>query len=460
MKRNISFSIIIISLLHHFAFAQLNVDTTIKPDYLIDTILAGRGIRMGNIKCTSDKRSVGYYTCPPNKTGLVSGVLLSTGYAAAAAGPNTSPGTTGMMFRPGKKWKGDKDLNRLAKGLKTYDVTTIEFDFIPLNNRVVFEYSFGSEEYKEYVGSQFNDVFGFFVTGPGMKKKNVALLPGSNRFVAINNVNQNLNKTLFVDNDPFINNKLFKNVKEKPKLSFWQKLSTLFSRRTKQGDSILYFTNTLKMNKLDQKVFSTFQYDGFTKKMKVQFYAVPYEKYHIKISIADVGDAAFDSGVFLEEKSFISFKDTTQPKFADYPDKSASFSFDSLFAGFKSKPAPPLDKKEYDLFEKTLVFFGSDSYEIPDTCKGKLSALSEWLKKHPDLNLSLTGFADNTGNAEKNKALSEKRANAVMNFLIFNGVKADRLEYIGNSSEDPIGDNKTPEGRALNRRVEIDVDDE
>lgn len=440
--------------------AQLKIDTTISPEELIDKILVGKGMRVGNIKCSKDKRATGYYSCPVNKTGLKSGILLTTGLATNAVGPNTSPGITGAISPRLNKWKGDKDLNRLAKGLKTYDITTIEFDFVPLNNRVTFEYSFGSEEYKEYVGSAYNDVFGFFVTGPGMKKKNVAVLPRDRKFVAINNVNQNVNKNLFIDNDPFINNKLFKSAGPKPQLSFWQKVATLFSRRTKQGDSVLYFTNSFKKTFLDETVFTTFQYDGFTKKMKVEFFAVPYQKYHIKISIGDVGDNAFDSGVFLEEKSFISVKDTTQPKFVDYPDKSATFSFDSLFSGAVAKPLPPEEKKVYDSFEKTLVFFGSDSYEIPDSCKARIKNLAEWLKKHPTLNLSLTGFTDNTGNPEKNKLLSEKRATSVMRFLTENGVAAERLEYIGSSSDDPIGDNKTPEGRALNRRVEIELDEE
>jgi len=440
--------------------AQLSIDTTISPEALIDKILVGKGMRVGNIKYSKDKRTTGYYSCPANKTGLKSGILLSTGLAANAAGPNTSPGVTGIISPRLNKWKGDKDLNRLAKGLKTYDITTIEFDFVPLNNKVTFEYSFGSEEYKEYVGSPYNDVFGFFVSGPGMKKKNVALLPRDRKFVAIDNVNQNVNKNLFIDNDPFINNKLFKSAGPKPKLSFWQKVGTLFSRRTRQGDSVLYFTNSFKKTFLDETVFSTFQYDGFTKKMKVEFYAVPYQKYHIKISIGDVGDNAFDSGVFLEERSFISVKDSTQPKFVDYADRSATFSFDSLFSGAAPKPLPPEEKKIYDSFEKTLVFFGSDSYEIPDSCKARMQHLAEWLKKHPTLNLSLTGFTDNTGNPEKNKQLSEKRAASVMRFLTENGVAAERLEYIGSSADDPIGDNKTPEGRALNRRVEIELDEE
>ena len=443
------------------ASAQMTIDTSISVETLVDKILVGNGIRVGNIKCHTASRAIGYFKCPNNKIGIKSGLLLATGFATNAIGPNTSPGMTSVLANYTRKWKGDKDLNRLAKGLKAYDITTIEFDFVPLNNKVTFEYSFGSEEYKEYVGSRFNDVFGFFVSGPDIKKKNVALLPNDKKFVAINNINQKLNKHLFVDNDPFINKTLFKSVNYKPKISFWQKVtSALFSKRTTQGDSVLYYTNKFKTTFLDETVFKTFQYDGFTKKMKVEFYATPYQKYHIKISIGDVGDMAFDSGVFIEEKSFISTKDTTQLKFIDYVDKSPYFKFDSIFGNNKEKFIPIEEKENYEVFEKTIVYFGIDSYEISDSCKSKLNDLAGLLRKHPEFNLTLTGFTDNTGNDKKNKTLSEKRATSIMYYLTAQGVDRSRLEYAGKSSDDPIGDNKTNEGRALNRRVEIDLTEE
>ena len=232
------------------------------------------------------------------------------------------------------------------------------------------------------------------------------------------------------------------------------------AKRTTQGDSVLYYTNKFKTAFLDETVFKTFQYDGFTKKMKVEFYATPYQKYHIKISIGDVGDMAFDSGVFIEEKSFISSKDTTQPKFIDYIDKSLYFKFDSIFGNNKEKYIPIEEKENYEVFEKTILYFGTDSYEISDSCKNKLNDLAGLLRKHHEFNLTLTGFTDNTGNDKKNKTLSEKRATSLIYYLTAQGVDRSRLEYVGKSSDDPIGDNRTPEGRALNRRVEIDLTEE
>ncbi|MBP7808289.1 MAG: OmpA family protein [Bacteroidia bacterium] len=438
-------------------FSQLTVDTTLSVEYLVDKILVGNGIRMGNIQCKTDKQAIGYFKCPDNKIGIKSGLIIASGQAANAVGPNNSPGsTTFLRLIKKKRMRIDKDIRKISHGSRLYDISIIEFDFIPLYNKVVFEYSFGSEEYKEYVGSQFNDVFGFFVSGPEMKQKNVALLPNDKNAVTINNVNQKKNKIYFIDNDPFLNNKLFKSVSFKPRLSFWQKLSTLFSKKTKQGDSVLFYTKAFKSG-LDPTLLKTFQYDGFTKKMKVIFFATPYEKYHIKIAIADAGDAAFDSGVFLEEKSFVSFTDSLDPNYLAVKKKKSYTNFDSIFGN--NKVIPILEPENYEVFENTIINFGSDSFIIPDSCKKKLDDLAAFMRKNQKLTFSITGYTDNTGKEKKNKELSEKRAASVMYYLTERGVERQRLNYLGYSSDNPIGDNKTEQGKAVNRRVEIELDE-
>ena len=452
-------AIYLVLLVNLCAKAQMTIDTTISIETLVDKIIVGKGIRVGNIKSNANKKALGYYTCPTNKIGIKSGLLLSTGFATDAIGPNFSPAITGFLNPKNKKWKGDKDLKKLAKGIKAYDISTIEFDFIPLHNKVSFEYSFGSEEFKEYVGSRYNDVFGFFVSGPKMKKKNVALLPHDKKCVAINNVNHKVNKHLFINNDPFVNTTIFKNIPVKPKIHWWQKIANrFFNKKVEQNNVDIYYTKKFKNSYIDETVSATFQYDGFTKKLFVEFYAIPYQKYHIKITIGDVGDEAFDSGVFIEEQSFTSYKDSLQPKFKPYLDKSNYFNFDSLFN--LGNISPSEEKENFEDFEKTIVYFEVNSYEIADTSKFKLDQLAKMLIENKEYSLSLTGFTDNTGNHKKNQQLSEKRALALMYYLTLKGVERKRLSYLGKSSEDPIGDNKTTQGRALNRRVEIDLYEE
>ncbi len=437
-------------------FSQLTVDTTLSVEYLVDKILVGNGIRMGNIQCKTDKQAIGYYKCPNNKIGIKSGLIIASGQAVNAIGPNNSPGSSTFLRQMKKKIRRDRDIYKIAHGSRLYDISILEFDFIPLHNKVVFEYSFGSEEYKEYVGSQFNDVFGFFVTGPEMKQKNVALLPLDKNAVTINNVNQNKNKSYFINNDPFLNNKLFKKVSYKPRLNFWQKISSLFSKKTKQGDSVLYYTKSFKGG-LDETLLKNFQYDGFTRKMKVVFFATPYEKYHIKIAIADAGDAAFDSGVFLEEKSFVSFTDSLDPNYLTAIKKKSYTNFDSIFGNYKVIPI--LEPENFEVFENTVVNFGSNSFVIPDSCKKKLDDLAAFMRKNKNLTFSITGYTDNTGKDKNNKELSEKRAASVMYYLTELGVERERLNYLGHSSDNPIGDNSSEQGKALNRRVEIELDE-
>ncbi|MBS1637292.1 MAG: choice-of-anchor L domain-containing protein [Bacteroidetes bacterium] len=430
--------------------AQLKIDTSQSADHLINQVFAGDGIRIGNITSSSNKKSIGSYQCPENKTGMASGLILSTGFATNAIGPNSSPGISSVLYPGPKKYKSDKSLVKLAMGSKVYDITYIEFDFIPLNNKVTFEYAFGSEEYKEYVGSPFNDVFGFFVTGGPMNQKNEALLPNDKKFVAINNINQKLNKQLYIDNDPFVNTYLFKSKnmgKEtehaksgaaktniKPTLGGRQNVQVTDSSSMagKAQDTALYYKATGKKY-LNENILKIFQYDGFTKKMKAQFYVVPYAKYHIKICIGDVDDQSFDSGVFLEAHSFSSVKDSTQKGFKNYKDLSATFPFDSIMKYQKvivrtdnlNEPA------HTELYEKTTVHFATNETTIPDTCTESLDELALILANNPKVQLNISGYGDHGGNINKNKFLCEQRAESVILYISKQGIYRERMHYTG-----------------------------
>jgi OOP family OmpA-OmpF porin len=86
---------------------------------------------------------------------------------------------------------------------------------------------------------------------------------------------------------------------------------------------------------------------------------------------------------------------------------------------------------------------------------GELESLTNMLLIREDLKIRLEGHTDNNGAEEYNLELSKNRVQAVKDFLVANGVAADRIDiqYYGESK--PIADNSTAEGRALNRRVEI-----
>ena len=83
--------------------------------------------------------------------------------------------------------------------------------------------------------------------------------------------------------------------------------------------------------------------------------------------------------------------------------------------------------------------------------------LASVLKTYPNIKVKVAGYTDNTGNADKNKTLSEARATSVMNHLVAKGIDAGRISAKGFGDANPVADNGTKEGRAENRRIEISV---
>ena len=89
--------------------------------------------------------------------------------------------------------------------------------------------------------------------------------------------------------------------------------------------------------------------------------------------------------------------------------------------------------------------------------KYELANVVEAMNEYPELVIGLGGHTDNTGDAEANMLLSQQRAEAVRDYLVANGVPADRLVATGYGQNDPLGDNSTEAGREKNRRTEFTV---
>jgi gliding motility-associated-like protein len=223
-------------------FSQLTVNTNATLPEIVSTII-GPGYNVSNIKLNCPQGAIATFTSAGTNLGLNNGILLTTGKAANAIGPNNN-GKLG--FNNGAS--GDSQLDVLL-GTETYDGCALEFDLIPSCDTLKIKYAFGSEEYPEYVNKQFNDVFSFFISGPGITgAKNIATLPNSTTPVSINTVNAGKNSQYFVNNTG--------------------------------GTSL--------------------QYDGLTKPLTAWTPVVSCSTYHLKIVIADVTDGIYDSGVFIE----------------------------------------------------------------------------------------------------------------------------------------------------------------
>ncbi len=220
------------------------------PEDLVQNILISGCVQASNITYTGHPESIGFFTDGTPGLDFNTGIILSTGAANKVAGPNNSPATCTNMQMP-----GDSLLTSIINRA-TYDAAILEFDFVPADNTISFQYAFGSEEYEEYVGGVFNDIFSFHVSGgpENYQNKNIALIPGTNTPVSINNVNQIQNSEYYYNND--------------------------------HGQHL--------------------QFDGMTYTLTAFAEVTPCETYHIRLSIADAADPIFDSGVFLKAGSFSS----------------------------------------------------------------------------------------------------------------------------------------------------------
>lgn len=230
---------------------------------MVNTLL-GSGVSVSNITFTGTQNSAGTFTSEEDVVGFDAGIILSSGAIQNVEGPNDSDSKTTSLGIP-----GDIDLNTLIPNFTTQDATILEFDFtveaIPGVDKTVvsFQYVFASEEYNEYVNTSFNDVFGFFVNG-----NNIALIPGTTVPVAINTINS----------------------------------GNPFDPSGANGINAAYYINN---DLTDGGGAINIQMDGLTTILTAEAEVLPAPAInHIKLAIADAGDSAFDSNVFIKASSF------------------------------------------------------------------------------------------------------------------------------------------------------------
>jgi gliding motility-associated-like protein len=172
MKKILSF---LLFLYAYSLSAQIILDNNAPyddPTWLVDNVLLGGGIAASNIAYQGDSSQIGWFNAINTNLGLDSGIVLCTG-DVYELDPDTAifPNVTSNVLDP--------DLLLVANSVpaligQTFTVTSVndiailEFDFIPTSDSLSFKYVFGSQEYFTYENTQYNDVFGFFLSGPGI----------------------------------------------------------------------------------------------------------------------------------------------------------------------------------------------------------------------------------------------------------------------------------------------------
>ncbi|SEA06723.1 PEP-CTERM protein-sorting domain-containing protein [Desulfuromusa kysingii] len=233
----------------------LTVVTSDDGNALAGGILGAGITTVGTVTYTGSSSSSGFFADGLSSgIGMETGIILTSGDAMLAAGPNMEDDSTGVV---GTGY--DADLAPLIPGYSIQDTSFLQFDFETAGGDLYFNYVFASEEYNEYTNSEFNDVFGFFLDGV-----NIALIPGTNTPVSINNVN---------GGNPY-----------------------------GAGASHAEFFNNNDLS--DGGPFYDLGYDGFTDVFTAFALDLSAGIHTIKLAIADAGDSILDSAVFIQGGSF------------------------------------------------------------------------------------------------------------------------------------------------------------
>ena len=169
--------------------ATLVVTPVTDATALVSSLVSGGlSIIAGSPTYTGAASAVGTFSSG-GTLGIETGVILSSGNVADA------PKSASTVASTSNGTPGDPVLTALDGGIATYDAATLSFSFTTTTGAISFQYVFGTEEYPTYVGSAYDDVFGFFVDG-----KNIALVPGTTQPVSVNTVNTGANPAYFRDN--------------------------------------------------------------------------------------------------------------------------------------------------------------------------------------------------------------------------------------------------------------------
>ncbi len=260
------------------AYSQLTTqsapaNTYGDPVWLVNNVLSGNGVTISNITFDGEPLQIGFFDGSNSNIGINSGIVMATD-GISALGPNQPNNQIGITAT------SDQDLLDIANSVpqlinetftvsQVNDVASLEFDFTPSADTIEFNYVFASSEYNQYEFSSFNDIFAFFISGPGISgpyaapagfpngAQNIAFVPGTNPElpITVSSVNTTYNTAYYIDNTA---------------------LTTV--------DAC----------------------DGFTTKLTARAIVQCNQTYHIKLAIADGSDAALISAIFLEAGSFSS----------------------------------------------------------------------------------------------------------------------------------------------------------
>jgi uncharacterized repeat protein (TIGR01451 family) len=262
-----------------FTYSQLAVISNLTPAGYVQSFV-GQGISFSNVTYQGNYDQIGTFYGSFSNIGLNSGIVMASGPINGLIGTAaySDHGQPGSML-------SDTDLLMVAQSVSsnpnadtingTFDAAILEFDFVPSSNVASFNIVFSSDEYTTWINTAFNDVFAFFVSGPGITgpysspagfpdgAQNMAVVPGTNTPITI---------------------------------------STIYPAGTSNGDSL----GSNPQYYIDNTGGATHTHNGFTVPIPIQFDVISGETYHFKFAIADCSDNYLNTAVFVENNSLTS----------------------------------------------------------------------------------------------------------------------------------------------------------
>lgn len=265
--KNIKFLIVLfITCFYNTMQAQyITVNESLTPQQLIEDVLINNpcatvtNVTVIGANYSGGEKSYGSFSGLGTIFPYTEGIILSTGKIVNAPGPNTS------LLRDGNDitWPGDQDLESALQLSNSINATIIEFDFIPLGNKISFDFLLSSEQYLLSASPNqcnFTDGFAFLLKEVGaVTYQNLAVVPNTTIPVKINTV--------------------------------------------RGTGSVCPPANEAYFDAFNDDEYPT-NFNGQTKSMKAQADVIPGTQYHIKLVIADEGNYQYDSAIFLKAGSF------------------------------------------------------------------------------------------------------------------------------------------------------------
>lgn len=242
----------------------IQVDDSYTAQQLADALLANSCSQVSNVVVnggSNGRRSYGYFNAASANFPFADGIILSTGFAGSAPGPNSR---NNILNEGAETWDGDRDLQGALGIRQTYNATTLEFDFVPTTTSISFDYMLASEEYLQVVLDMsycdYSDGFAFLLKPLGSTQpyQNLALIPGTDTPVKVTTV---------------------------------------------RGPGMCPAANEQYFGGYNGTINAT-AFNGQTVVLTAKADVTPGITYHIKLVIADQGDTLYDSAIFLGGGSF------------------------------------------------------------------------------------------------------------------------------------------------------------